>query len=66
MNMSKISKAIAGGFTGLVTAVGGTGAVAVQIPASSPSWEQYALTAIVGFVVGFCGVYFAPANAAPS
>lgn len=66
MDMSKISKAIAGGVTGAITALGGTGAVAVSLPANSPGWEQYLITAIVGFIVGFAGVWIAPANTAPS
>jgi hypothetical protein len=60
--MNKVSKAFAGGITGSVTALGGTAGVAVSIPAGGPSWEQYAVTAVVGFIVGFVGVYFAPAN----
>jgi len=63
MNFSKISKALAGGVTGAITALGGTGAVAVSLPANSPGWEQYLITAIVGFIVGFAGVWIAPADA---
>lgn len=62
MDFSKISKAIAGGFAGAVTALGGTAGVAVSIPAGGPNWEQYVATGVVGFIVGFAGVYFAPPN----
>lgn len=60
MDFSKIWKAIAGGLTGAVTG----GGVAITLQPGAPSWERPVLSAVVGFVVGFAGVYFAPANAA--
>jgi hypothetical protein len=62
MNFSRISKAIAGGFSGAFMAVAGTGGVAVTIPSGSPSWEHYVIAGVAGFVVGFGTVYFAPPN----
>jgi hypothetical protein len=65
MNLAKINKALHGGLAAAITALGGTGGVSVSLPANEPhaGVVQYVCTAIVGFIVGFCWVYFAPANA---
>jgi hypothetical protein len=62
MDFSKIRKAIAGGVTGAIAAVGGTASVQVSVPGASPAWEHYVLLGVVGFIGGFITVYFAPAN----
>lgn len=64
MNIGEFRKAIAGGVAGAVAALGGTGAVAVTAN-GVPGWEQYVLTAVGGFIVGFVAVYV-PQNDAPS
>jgi hypothetical protein len=58
MNFAKISKALAGVSPAPFTGAGG----AIVVGANAPSWEAPVLTGVVGFVVGFIGVYFAPAN----
>lgn len=63
MNFARISKALAGGIAGAVT--GGT-AVTVHVASAAPDANliTVALTALGGFIVGFLGVYLAPANKA--
>jgi len=65
--MEKIAKAIAGGFAGALTGGGGTGIAIVQIPAGAHLPDAVGVwlpvvNAIAGFIIGFVGVYFAPAN----
>jgi len=67
MDLSNISKAIAGGISGVVATVGTTGVVYVAVPATSglPAWVYAGLpilNALIGFAIGFYGVYRAPAN----
>lgn len=61
MNLSRISKAIAGGFAAALTGVVG---VSVQVPSTAPDHGLIAMiaTGAVSFAVGFLGVYAAPAN----
>lgn len=68
MNLAKINKALHGGLAAAITAVGGTGGVSVTLPANEPhaGIVQYVATFVVGFIVGFAWVYFAPANATAS
>ena len=67
MDLSKISKAVAGGISGAVATAGTTGVIYLNVPATAglPAWLYAGLpiaNAVIGFVIGFCGVYFAPAN----
>lgn len=67
MNLSNISKAIAGGLSGAVATAGTTGVVYVAVPATSglPAWVYAGLpivNALIGFIIGFVGVYQAPPN----
>ena len=62
MDFAKVSKAIAG-----AVAAGATtpGMMAVTIPADvSAPWWGYVLASVVSAVIGYAGVYFAPANRA--
>lgn len=72
MDFAKVSKAIAGGVTGVVAATGTMAVVYLQLPPEAqthfPSFVYSALpwaNEVIGFAVGFCGVYFAPANKVP-
>jgi len=61
--LAKTSKAFAGGVTGLVAAVGTSVGVAFADGKFDESDIWVTLTALIGgFVVGFAGVYAAPAN----
>jgi hypothetical protein len=67
MDYANISKAIAGGITGAVAATGGAGVVYFSLPPGTnlPEWVYTAvpvINALVGFAIGFLGVYHAPAN----
>lgn len=69
MDFSKISKAIAGLFAGAGAAGGSAAYAYISLPASVqavlPSWVAPDITivnTIIGAIVGFAIVYFAPAN----
>ena len=67
MDFSTISKAIAGGLSGAVATAGTTGIVYFSVPATAglPAWIYAGLpiiNAVIGFAIGFYGVYRAPAN----
>lgn len=60
MDLSRISKAIAGG---IATASGVTGTASVVIPSSvDMPWYGYAVIGVLNFILGFGVVYLAPAN----
>lgn len=60
MDVKKISKAIAGALVGAIT---GTGTAAVVIPADvATPWYGYVAVGAINALIGFIGVYFAPAN----
>lgn len=62
MNMSHISKAIAGAAAG---AAGGAGTMAVTIPPEiSAPWWAYLVASGLSAAFSFAAVYFAPANRA--
>lgn len=63
MDLGRFRKAIAGGATAAIAALLGTGGVVIQAPSGAPSWEQWVLTGVGAFIVGFFGVLLAPANA---
>lgn len=69
MDFAKISKAIAGGITGVLAVTGTMGVVYLQLPAEAQThFPSFVYTVVpwineaIGFAVGFCGVYLAPAN----
>lgn len=60
MNISGVSKAIAGA---LVTGVAATGTAVIAVPESVQTpWWGYLLIGVVNAAIGYAGVYFAPAN----
>lgn len=60
MDVSTVSKAIAGGLVGLVVAL--VGRFGWQPDAPTISALSVVVTALVGYGVGHLAVYFAPAN----
>jgi hypothetical protein len=69
MDFAKISKAIAGGITGAIATTGTMAVIYLQLPPDAqthfPSFVYSVLPWVnegIGFLVGFCGVYLAPAN----
>jgi hypothetical protein len=60
MDLSTVSKAIAGGITGAVVAV--LAHYGFQPHAETITALGVVVTALVGYVVGHIAVYFAPAN----
>lgn len=63
--LARSRKALAGGITGLVTGTAGTAlvaAIADGVISSQEGWTILA-AAVGGFLVGFAGVWAAPANA---
>ena len=62
MDLSTISKAIAGGLVGLVVALGARYGFHASV--GTVSTLSIVVTAVVGYVVGHVAVYLAPANKA--
>lgn len=58
-------KAVAGGIAGLIAGGAGSAiaAASADLTITAAEWWQIAALAFGGFVVGFAGVYAAPANA---
>jgi hypothetical protein len=69
IDFQTISKAIAGGISGAVTATAGGGAIYFSLPAGTLPANQTTIVlivnAVIGFAVGFLAVYHAPQNTAP-